>query len=95
MSCKAHLCIKIICLLCYSNAPVQKQLGIPKENVSHAPPRDDQKVYDFAQDRASDPNLYAVVDKHTQQGPVEPNQPKKYQASDEMPTSFGADSTQH
>ena len=87
--------VKIICLLCYSKAPVQNQLDISEENVPYSSPSDDQRVYDFAQDRTSDPNLYAVVHKHTLQAPIEPDQSKKYQASDEMPTSSVADSTQH
>ena len=86
---------QIICLPCYRNSPVQQQRDISEENTAYAPPPDDQRVYDFAQDGAPDLNLCAVVHKHSQRDPVEPDHLYEYQAFDEMPTNSAGDATQH
>ena len=95
MSCKARLFVETICLPYYSIEPVQQQRDIPEENFLNAPPPNDQRAYDFVQDGASHPNVYAEVHKQPRQAPVEPDESHEYQAFDEMPTSSAADSTQH
>ena len=89
------LFVKIICLPCYSNAPVQQQCDISEENTPYAPPPDDQRVYDFAQDGTPDLNLCAVVHNHSRKDPVEPDQLYEYQAFNETPTNSAGDATQH
>ena len=95
MSCKARLFVETICLPCYSIGPVQQQRDIPEENLPYALPLDDQRVFEFVQDGAPDPNAYAEVHIQPRQAPVELDQLHEYQAFDEMPTSSAADSTQH
>ena len=95
MSCRARLFVETICLPCYSIEPVLQQRDIPEENLPHAPPPDDQRMYEFVQDGAPGPNVHAVVHKHPRQAPVEPAQSNEYQVLDEMPTSSAADFTQH
>ena len=100
MNCKARFlvknCFNIVCQM-YSFIPFQQShhRDISEENVTYGPPHGDQRVYDFAQDKAPDFNLYAVVNKYPRQAPVEPNQSHENQAFNEMPTSSGVDSTQH
>ena len=81
----------------YSVASIQQshQRVISEENVIHGPPHGDQRVHDFAQDRAPDLNLYAVVHKHPRQDKVELDHQNEHQAFNEMPTSSAADSAQH
>ena len=81
----------------YSVESIQQshQRDISEENIVSGPPHGDQRVYDFAQDRAPDPNLYAVVHKHLRQASVKPSQSHEFQTFEEMPTSSAADSTQH
>ena len=81
----------------YSVVSIQQshQRDILEENVIYGPPHGDQRVYDFAQDRAPDLNLYAVVHKHPRQDPVELGHQNEHQALNEMPTSSTVDSAQH
>ena len=63
MSFKTPLFVKLFIFPCYGVEPVQQQRDIPDQNVPYAPPRDDQRVYGFAQDGALELNLYAVIRK--------------------------------
>ena len=81
----------------HSVKPIQQshKLDISQENAQHAPPFDDQRVYDFTQNGATDPKLCVVVHKHPHQVPVKKNQSNQYHEFDEMPTSSAADFEQH
>ena len=59
------------------------------------PPASDHEVYDFVQEGAPDPNLYAVVQKHQRQGRANSDQSNEYQEFEEMPSSSVGDSTQY
>ena len=89
------VCLKYLFTNCYSIDHIEQQRDIPEKNLPYAPPPDDQRVYEFVQDEAPDPNVYAVVQKQPQSAAVEPDQSNEYQAFDEMPTTSAADSTQH
>ena len=94
MSYKTRLFVETICLPRYSIEPVQQQRDIREENLPYALPPNDQRVYEFVQDGAPDPNVYAEVHEHPLQAAVEPDKSNEYQAFDEMPTSSAVDSTQ-
>ena len=59
------------------------------------PPASDLEVYDFVQDGAPNPNLYAVVQKDQRQGRANSDQSNEYQEFEEMPSSSVGDSTQY